>query len=83
MQGFDCEYILFKKSVNMFELMEISESIYEGVVETSYKKPTREASNRASHSRENRPEYDLSQTHSVTSERACKCRKRYVYFPLV
>ena len=32
---------LLKKHVNMFELMEIEESIYEGVVEPSYKKPTR------------------------------------------
>ena len=30
-QGFDCEYITFKKYVNMFECMEISEYIYEGV----------------------------------------------------
>ena len=36
-QGFDCEYITFKKSVNMFERMEIAESIYEGVVEPSFK----------------------------------------------
>ena len=26
-QGFDCEYITFKKAVNIFECMEISESI--------------------------------------------------------
>ena len=31
-QGFDCESILFKKDVNMFEQMDIAESIYEGVV---------------------------------------------------
>ena len=31
-QGFDYEYITFKKNVNMFERMEIAESIYEGVV---------------------------------------------------
>ena len=36
-QGFDCESISFKKSVNMFEKMDIAESIYEGVVEPSYK----------------------------------------------
>ena len=35
-QGFYGEYITFKKSVNMFERMEITESIYEGVVEPSY-----------------------------------------------
>ena len=37
MQGFDCESITSKSTVNMFERMEISESIYEGVVEPSYK----------------------------------------------
>ena len=31
-QVFDCKYITFKKAVNMFEWMEIAESIYEGVV---------------------------------------------------
>ena len=31
-QGFDCGYISFKKAVNMFEHMDIPESIYEGVV---------------------------------------------------
>ena len=36
-QGFDCEYITFKKAVNMFDNMEISYSICEGVVEHSYK----------------------------------------------
>ena len=36
-KGFDCESITLKKAVNMIEPMEISESIYEGVVELSYK----------------------------------------------
>ena len=36
-QGFYCESITLKKAVNIFERMEISESIYEGVVEPSYK----------------------------------------------
>ena len=49
-QCFDCESIPFKKTVNMFEQMEIAESIYEGVVETSYKKPTRADANRAGNS---------------------------------
>ena len=53
-QGFDCESITFKKAVNMFEHMEISESIYEGVVEPSYKKPTWVYANRASNSIQNR-----------------------------
>ena len=29
-QGFGCESITFKKSVNMFDHMEIAESIYKG-----------------------------------------------------
>ena len=36
-QGFDCEIISFVLAVNMFERMEIAESIYESVVEPSYK----------------------------------------------
>ena len=31
-QGFDYESIKFKKAANMFERMEITESIYEGAV---------------------------------------------------
>ena len=31
-KGFYCESVTFKKAVNMFERMEIAESIYEGVV---------------------------------------------------
>ena len=50
-QGFYCESITFKKAVNMFERMEIAESIYEGVVKPSYKKPTRAYANRAGNSR--------------------------------
>ena len=38
-QGFDCESISFKKAINMFDHIEIAESIYEDVVEPSYKKP--------------------------------------------
>ena len=35
-QGFDCEYISSKKSVKMFEQMDIAESMYEVVAEPSY-----------------------------------------------
>ena len=35
-QGFDCESIFFKKTVNMFKSMEIAEIIYEVVVIPSY-----------------------------------------------
>ena len=37
LHGFYCETITFKKSVNMFGYMGNSITIYEGVVETSYK----------------------------------------------
>ena len=46
--------LLLLKFVNMFEGMEITESIYEGVVEPSYKTSTREDANRAGHSRHKR-----------------------------
>ena len=39
-QGVYCGSVSFKKDVNMFERMEIAESIYEGVVTPSYKKTT-------------------------------------------
>ena len=37
-QSFDCETINFEKSINMFECMEIAETIYEVVLERSHKK---------------------------------------------
>ena len=43
MQGFDCEYILLKQSVKKNESMDITESIYERVVEPSYKNPLGQA----------------------------------------
>ena len=45
-----------KKAVNMFERMEIAESIYEVAVEPYYKKPTRAYSNRAGIRRKTRGE---------------------------
>ena len=44
----------------MFDSMEISESIYEGVVELSYKKPTLSDAKRSGHSRIKRVESTLS-----------------------
>ena len=35
-KGFYWKYIYFKNTINMFERMEISENIYEGVVTPSY-----------------------------------------------
>ena len=49
-KGFDFESITFKKVVNMFERMEINESVYEGVVEPSYKNPTHAYGNSDGHS---------------------------------
>ena len=77
-QGFDCESISFKKAVNMFECMEITEYIYKGVVEPSYKKPTREYANRAGNSRKKRGESASSKTHPVTIESSDKRQKWYV-----
>ena len=80
-QGFDCESITFKKSVNMFERMEISESIYEGIVEPSYKKTTSADANRVGHSRENIGEDASLWTCPKNGGSANKCRKRYVESP--
>ena len=67
----------------MFESMEITESIYEGVVEPSYKKPTRADANRAYHNRDKREESDLSNTCPPIRESAGKRRKRYVDHPKI
>ena len=77
-QGFDCESITFKKAVNNFERMEISESIYEGLVEPYYKKPTRVDANCAGHSRQKREEAALSWTRPEKGKSAGKRRKRHV-----
>ena len=52
-QGFDYETITLK-SVKIFEFMDMTECIYEGVVETSYKKLTREDTNCYSYIRKKR-----------------------------
>ena len=62
--------------------MEITESIYEGVVEPSYQKPTREHANRADHNRKKRGESASSHTHYAMRENAGKQKKRYVDRPL-
>ena len=62
----------------MFECMEISESIYEGLVEPSYKKPTMIDANRADHSRKNIGESASSWTRPEKGESAGKHRKRHV-----
>ena len=55
MQELDCETITLR-AVNIFELMETSEYIYEVVLEPHYKKPAREYFNRTGHSRKMRGE---------------------------
>ena len=62
----------------MFERMEIAEYIYEGVVENSYKIPTREDTNCYSHSRKKREFPTSSKTYSETNKSSVKLRKRYV-----
>ena len=63
----------------MFEHMEIAESIYEGVVVPSYKKPTREDSTCAVCSRNKIGKTDSSNTHSATDESSGKRIKLYAY----
>ena len=58
--------------------MDIAESFYKGVVETSYKNRTREDSNHADHSSNKRGEVSSLQTHPKTGESASKHRKRYL-----
>ena len=58
--------------------MEIAESMYKGVAETSYKSSTWSYANRAGCSRNKRKEYASSNTYPATVESAGKCRKRYV-----
>ena len=65
----------------MFDRMEMAESIYEGVVEPSYKNSTRTDSNRADHSRKIREEATSSNTYSNMSNIAYKRRKMYVDHP--
>ena len=50
-QCFDFETITFKQYVNIFEHMQIAETIYDGVVELSYTKTTRYYDNCVFHSR--------------------------------
>ena len=53
-QALDCESMSFFKAVNVFERMDIAESIYECLVEPSYKKPTMPYANHDGHSRQKR-----------------------------
>ena len=62
----------------MFERMKVAKYIYEGVVELSYKRPTREDANRSDHNRENRGESASSWTRPKKSESDGKLRKRHV-----
>ena len=65
----------------MFEMMEINESIYEGVVEPSYKKSTRADTNRAGHSSNKRGESASSWTRPEKGESDGKRIKRHVDSP--
>ena len=62
----------------MFERMDISESIYEGVVELSYKRSTQTDANRDGHSRNKRGEASSYKTHPATSESSGKLMKGYL-----
>ena len=62
----------------MFERMEIAGYIYKGVVEPSYKNPTRAESNHDGHSSQKRGEAASSQTHYKIGESSVKRRKQYL-----
>ena len=62
--------------------MEISEYLYESVVEPSYKKSIRADSTHVGHSRENKEVSDLSHTYSAMSESAGKRRRIYSDHPM-
>ena len=81
LQGFDCEYITLQISISMFERMDISESIYKGVVEPSYKKTTWADTNHGIHSRKKRGESASSWNLPDMSESAGNLRKRHVDIP--
>ena len=66
----------------MFERMEISESIYEGVVENSYKKPIRADANRAGHSRQKRGEAASTWALPEKYESAGKRIKQHIDSPM-
>ena len=65
----------------MFERMEITESIYKGVVEPPYKKTTWENSNPTGHRRKKREKSASSWTHPKKGESAGKRKKKHVDFP--
>ena len=75
---FYCQSINFNKEVNIFEGIDILESIYEGILETSQGETSKADSTRAGHVRLKRGESALSNTYSEMSESAEKLRKRYV-----
>ena len=62
----------------MYEQIEITESIHGGVVESSYKKPTKADANRAGFISKIRGEAASSTTYSDISESTGKRRQRYV-----
>ena len=71
-QEFDCEYISLKKSVHMFEHMEIIKIIFGCVVTPSYLKNTQPKSNRTGAISKKRGESAFSNTHPMTDGGAGK-----------
>ena len=65
-----------KKLSNIFERIEIVETIYECVVKLSYKIFIRAAANHARHIRKMRGEVVLSKTYSDMSKKSVKHKKR-------
>ena len=72
--------LLLKEYVNMFELMEIMETIFEGVVEPYYRKTTREYANLSGRSRKNKEESASSKFYSDMGKCSEKRNQRCVNF---
>ena len=73
--------LLLSKTDNIFESMEIVETMFEGVVEPSSKKTTRNVSNQAGRTKQMRGEDASSKLYIEMGKRAGKCKKRYVDRP--
>ena len=68
----------FKKTIYIFEHMEIDENIYEGVVEPSYKKTTQIEDTCAGHSSKMSGGYSPSKINPEMENCSGKSKKRYV-----
>ena len=80
-QGFDCETFPFEKADNMFERMQISENIYEAVLEPSYKNSTRAGAKCTGRGRQIRGGDTLSKMYSKMGNLTGMRKQKYVDHP--